>query len=478
MTRMEKPRIAILGAGPVGLGAAYRLVRSGTAHVVILEQHRWVGGTSGSFDLAGVRVDYGSHRLHPVCDPDVLADIRMLLGADLLDRPRHGRIRLRGHWIHFPLKPLDLALRLPPGFALGVTGDTARKVFRRNLRSGKPETFASILEATLGRTICRDFYFPYARKLWGIAPEELETTQARRRVSVSSMPQLIWKVLSALPGLRRPGSGRFMYPRRGFGQIAEAFARAAQEGGAEFRMGATVRNVELAKNSAHTVHYEEGGILRALQADHVWSTIPITTLTRCVQPAVPAECLQAAERIEYRGMILIYLVLEQPQFSEYDGHYFPGTDVPITRLSEPKNYSGGTGPSDRTVLCAELPCDPCGAEWTMSDGELGLLVCDALQKSGIPIRVPIEQVVTRRLREAYPVYRRGYEVHLGILDRYFENVDDLLTLGRQGLFVHDNAHHALYMGYCAAACLDEQGRFDRELWRAYRRIFATHVVED
>ena len=32
------------------------------------------------------------------------------VGDDLLDRPRHGRIRLLGRWVHFPLKAADLAL--------------------------------------------------------------------------------------------------------------------------------------------------------------------------------------------------------------------------------------------------------------------------------------------------------------------------------------------------------------------------------
>ena len=85
---------------------------------------------------------------------------------------RHGRILLQGRWIHFPLKPLDLFLRLPKSFALGVMGDIARKAFPGKNDSG-PETFATVLERGLGRTICREFYFPYARKLWGIDPEDL-----------------------------------------------------------------------------------------------------------------------------------------------------------------------------------------------------------------------------------------------------------------------------------------------------------------
>jgi len=111
---MAKPHVVILGAGPAGVGAAFQLTRRALAQVSVLEQNSRVGGNAGSFELAGMRVDYGSHRLHPTCHPDVLRDIRALLGDELLDRPRHGRIRLRGRWIHFPLKPLDL-ISFPPG---------------------------------------------------------------------------------------------------------------------------------------------------------------------------------------------------------------------------------------------------------------------------------------------------------------------------------------------------------------------------
>src|SRR5438067_6562589 len=108
--------IAILGAGPAGLGAAYRLADRGAFQVSVFEKNPTPGGNAASFDVGGLRVDYGSHRLHPSCAPPILHDIRTMLGDDLLDRPRHGRIRLRGKWVHFPLKPADLCLNLPPSF--------------------------------------------------------------------------------------------------------------------------------------------------------------------------------------------------------------------------------------------------------------------------------------------------------------------------------------------------------------------------
>src|SRR5262245_23299467 len=128
--------LVVLGAGPAGLGAALALARKGH-HATVLEQHTVVGGNAGSFEVAGVRVDYGSDRLHPPSDQAVLSLVRELLGDDLLTRPRHGRIRLLGRWIHFPLRPLDLALRLHPRFALGVVADLSARTLA--FSKGRPQ---------------------------------------------------------------------------------------------------------------------------------------------------------------------------------------------------------------------------------------------------------------------------------------------------------------------------------------------------
>lgn len=477
VTESARRHVVILGAGPAGLGAAFQLTRRGLGHVTVLEQRHVVGGNAGSFELAGMCVDYGSHRLHPACDPRVLEDIRDLLGRDLLDRPRHGRIRLRGRWIRFPLKPLDLALRVPPNFAVGVAKDVISKGFRRVSSSSKEETFASVLERGLGRTICGEFYFPYARKVWGIPPEQVSPIQARRRVGANSLRKVMRKILAAVPGLKPPGSGRFFYPRKGYGQISEAFYRAASEAGAKFEFGAKVRSVQRVGAVVRSVTFEQDGVVRSLEADHVWSTIPLTLLLRGLEPKPPTELLDTADKIEYRAMILAYLVLEQDRFSEFDAHYFPETDIKISRLSEPKNYSG-TGPPNRTVLCAELPCAPTDPEWLMSDDDLGRLVCADLDRARIPVLAPVKEVVTRRLRQAYPIYVGGYEEHFDRIDQYLSTFTNLLTFGRQGLFAHDNTHHALYMAYAAVDCLSSDGCFKKNRWQEYRAIFETHVVED
>ena len=437
---------------------------------------RSVGGIAGSFQLDEVYCDHGSHRLHPAVDPAILRDWEALLGDDLRLRVRHGRIRLQGRWIHFPLKPMDLLLRLPKRFAFGVSGDLVRKLIPAGTQG--PETFASILEHGLGRTICQEFYFPYARKLWGIAPEDLAPTTAKRRVSGSSLGKMLRKVASQVPGLKPPRAGKFFYPRRGYGQLSECLAEAAQKAGAEIVLGARVTAIECQGNRVTGVRYEKDGKEEVLATQHVWSTLPVTLLARLMRPEAPPDVLQAANSLCYRGMVLVYLVLEQDQFSRFDAYYFPEESMPVSRMSEPKNFFGLGEPRGTTVLCAELPCDPGGPYWDLSDADLGKKLCEWLETAGLPVRAPVRRVFTRRLRQAYPVYRSGYEAHLELLDRWIEGLDGLLHYGRQALFAHDNTHHALYMAYAAVDCLAADGTFDEEHWQEFRRVFETHVVED
>ena len=64
------------------------------------------------------------------------------------------------------------------------------------------------------------------------------------------------------------------------------------------------------------------------------------------------------------------------------------------------------------------------------------------------------------------------------VDRWAGPRPALLTLGRPGLFAHDNTHHALAMGWAAADALRPDGSWDSGAWAAARDRFRTHVVED
>jgi len=469
---MSEPHVVVLGGGPAGCGAAYQLRRKGKARATLIEQSQMLGGNSGSFEAEGQFLDFGSHRLHAACDADILQDIKSMLGTDLAHRDRHGRIRLRNKWLHFPLKTTDLMLRLDKAFAFGAATNMISRMLLGKGNEG--DTFASVLKANLGNTICEHFYFPYARKLWGHEPTRLSGIQARKRVSAGSVSKILKRLA------KPPGAGKFYYPRKGYGQISEVYAEEGKNLGADIMMGWAASKITQINHGPGNFQIElrnKENETRTIEADHIWSTIPITIVCKMMTPEPPAEVLKAAEMITYRSMILVYLTLPVDQFTTTDAHYFPEAHIRMTRMSEPKNYYGVDKPKGSTTLCAELPCQRDDEFWNMSDEDLGKLILEDMERADLPKHTPVK-VFTRRLPQAYPVYTMGYEHHLETMDSWVDSVPNILVYGRQGFFAHDNTHHALYMAYCAVECLESDGTFNKECWNDYRKIFATHVVED
>jgi len=78
----------------------------------------------------------------------------------------------------------------------------------------------------------------------------------------------------------------------------------------------------------------------------------------------------------------------------------------------------------------------------------------------------------------YPVYEHGFAERLAHLEAWADALPGVTTLGRSGLFAHDNTHHALVMARAAVAALHADGTFDEGAWRRSRQSFRDHVVED
>jgi protoporphyrinogen oxidase len=472
----EVREVLVLGGGPAGLWAALSLLE---AHpglgVTVLEREDSPGGMAASFTERGLTYDLGSHRLHPSSAGRVLDSVRTLLGDRLLERPRNGRILLEGRFVRFPLKPADMLLRLPPSFAAGVCLDTLSAPFRRPAPPDAP--FDVTLRAGLGRTICERFYFPYAWKLWGLPPGRIDGVQARRRVSAGSLGRMLKKVAS---GARR-GSGTggvFYYPEGGFGEIFTAAASKIEKLG-----GRVLLRTEVLRVTPPTAEHRGSAMVSVagremeMPAHFVFSTLPVTELARMVYPPLADSVLEAAAALSWRAMVLLYLELGTRSYTPFDAHYFPGPETVFSRLSEPRNYSGVGTPEDRTGLCLEIPCMKGDPLWEMGDGELSALAAAQLSEAGLPVP-PVVTAFTRRLENAYPSYTLDHSRWTAILEDGLDRVPCLVSFGRQGLFAHDNTHHAMETGMEAAGCLDPRHGWDAPRWAAARTGFREHTVVD
>ena len=449
--------LAIVGGGPCGLTAALEASRKGLS-VALFEHSPTLGGMSASFRVAGQMVDYGSHRLHPSMPTRVRRLLTQLLGPDLQVRQRHGRLRLRGRWVDFPLRPTRAAWSLPVSFLASVTKDMALKP----LRPQHHQSYADVVTHGLGPTALTEFHGPMAEKLWGVPPTELSSTLAIKRLSVRSPTRLARSVARTA----RPGGRTFLYPRLGYGQIVDQMAKAACTNGASLTTSVRVRNLTDGLDGCR-IELDSG---LTVSAKHSFWTGSVDSL------AVAMGTPSAVPR-RTRAMVLVYLVVPRPQYTKYDAHYVPDLDIVFSRLSEPLNYRDGPEPENQTVLCAEIPCDVDDYVWNASDETVESMVIDGLERLGFQVPTII-QCQTRRLPSVYPLVTIN-DAHISdhqSLPPF--SLRHITVLGRQGLAVADNLHHVVDMAQSAVDCLDLSGRWSTAQWDRHRDRFSRFVVED
>jgi protoporphyrinogen oxidase len=453
--------VVVVGGGPAGLAAAYRLTDSpeSAATVHLVERAPRLGGLAAGMQHGPFTVDFGPHRLHPVVDPVVLADLRTLLGPSLERRMRRGRIRLGDRYLPYPVGPrtlLGLGLPRLGKFALGVARARAR-------RPAPPDSYEAALVGRVGRPLYEQFYAPYAEKVWGRPGGDIDVEQAERRVNQRGLADLLRLALGRAPGRY------YLYPRAGFGRIPGAYADAL----------ATRESVRIdCSTSIDRVAWRADRVTRVGDdepVDHlVWSA-PLPELVRRLDPAPPDDVLAAAAYLTYRAVVLFYVVLQRPRVGNADTYYFPQRCYPFNRVVEQKNFSPAMVPAHQTVLGMDIACTPNDTLFAASDDALLTTVLPGLQSAGLARPGEVVECFSQRFRSAYPIYAHGAPTRFQRVVEWLHRFENLWPIGRQGLFLHNNTHHSLYMGYRAADAIRSEGR-DR--WRSELAEFATFRVAD
>ena len=107
---MQK-RVAIIGAGPAGLTAAYLLGKGGQDVTVFEKDPQYVGGISRTESYKGYHFDIGGHRFFSK-SKEVEDFWTEILGDEMLERPRRSRIYYNKKFFSYPLVAFDALRKL------------------------------------------------------------------------------------------------------------------------------------------------------------------------------------------------------------------------------------------------------------------------------------------------------------------------------------------------------------------------------
>jgi protoporphyrinogen oxidase len=441
-------RVVIIGGGPAGLTAAY--VLSGyQVPTVVLEADEIVGGIARTVNYRGYLFDIGGHRFFTKWD-EVERLWHEILGDKFLERPRLSRIYYRNRFFLYPLRPKNALLGLGPI-------ETVRMITSYlwvRVRPRGPETnLEQWVTNRFGQRLYEVFFKTYTEKVWGVPCTEISAEWAAQRIKGLSLGTAIRNAFF------KPRNNdvktlidRFHYPERGPGQLWETTAERLRQTGCPVLCGRPVVRIDhdgerVTNLVTRGPHGEE-----SFEASHFISSMPIRDLINALNPAVPEEIRQEANRLRYRDFLIVSLVINRKDVMPDNWIYVHDPGVKVGRIQNFKNWSPHMVPNpDKTCLGMEYFVFENDSLWSTPDKELIELAKREISRLGLAKAEEIEDGAVVRMPKAYPMYDDGWAARVDKIRRYLEaNLPNLQLVGRNGMHKYNNQDHSMMTAIRAA----------------------------
>ena len=476
-----KPRVVVLGAGPAGMTAAWRLSERGYP-VTVLERDDAVGGMARTIKVGKYSVDFGPHTFHIRETEEsrtVLKSITRFFGDDPLILTRGTRVLLRGKEYVYPLEMLQVLTGVSPLLSARIVFDYLMATLKSTVAPAKKEdSFEEWGVRNLGRTLYDLCFGIYSARVWGLPTSQISSKQAQR-VAKLNLKNIILRTL----GIKADPATyftKYMYPRKGISLLYEGMAAEVRAAGNVIKLQAPAVRLERDPSTGSgqggervaRVIYSEGGQEQTIECDLLLSTLPLTALVSMMSPPLPQAVITHAAQLRYRSLKLIYIALKRARMTDYHWVYLLDQQFRVNRLSEQKNVSPDMVPPDRTVLCIELSLWKDEPLWQASDEEIYRLALRDLMKMGYGVtEAEVEEYHVTDIPTAYPVYELNFEDHLiPVLDGVHE-IPNLLTLGRHGLFLNNSMDDNVLLGMQIADHINRPEGADSRAWKTQMLAF-------
>ena len=448
----------VLGGGPAGVTAAWRLAEHGIA-ATVLEREGAVGGMARTIRRGKCAVDFGPHTFH-IRNTDesrrIIETIRPFFGPDPLVLTRGTRVLLHGKYYVYPLELMQVLFGLNPLLSLRIIVDYAVATVGSMINPPQREdSFEAWGVRNLGRTLYELCFGKYSERVWGLHTSLISSKQAQR-VAKLNLRDIVLRIL----GIKADPAAYFteyMYPRAGISTLYDNMAARAREKGGRLLLNSTVTGIEHRDGSVTAVCYEQNGAAQRIECDGVINTLALPSLVAMMQPSLPDDVVAHARKLRYRSMRLINIVLGRDRLTDFHWVYLTDPQFRCNRMSEQKNVSRDMVPDGETVLVVELSCWKGDDMWTASDEQIFDIAMRDLESTGLGVqRSEVRDYWVAPLPGAYPVYELGFEDHLiPVLDGV--SMANVHTIGRHGLFLNNSMDDNVLLGIRAADTIAEKG---------------------
>ena len=503
---MNKKTAIIIGAGPAGLTAAYRLLTQTDIHPIILEESHEIGGISRTVEYKNNRMDIGGHRFFSKSDEvnRFWLDMMPLQGAAALDDKLLGRekplaengpnpeeeervmlVRERVSRIFYLRKFFDYPISLKPATFINMG-------FFRTIKAGvgylaamlhkrEENSLEDFYINRFGRPLYEMFFEDYTEKLWGVHPSQIAPDWGAQRVKGLSL----WKAILAVFKKTDETSliEQFWYPKRGPGHLWTTVAEEVKKLGGEIHCGQQVTEVfadggrVTGVASAQAVPVNGKEMHTKWNADYVFSSMPVKDLVLAMGNVAPQREKEIAAGLPYRDFMTVGILVNRLKLENKTGKktlgnivpdcwiYVQERDVKIGRLQIFNNWSPymTQNPQDEVWMGLEYFCDEGDAMWTSTDEDFIKLAVGELVKIDVINADDVKDAVCIRVKKAYPAYFGAYD-EFGKVQAFLDTFENLYCIGRNGQHRYNNMDHSMLTAMRAVDLVQGKGTDKNAVW--------------
>ena len=501
-------KIAVIGAGPAGLTAAYELLMQGAGEVVIFEESKDIGGISKTVNYKGNRMDMGGHRFFSKvpevnewwerilpkqgakAKDDIILDRDIPLSKGGPDPEQNDRVMLTRHRvsrIFFMDRFFDYPISLKPetiknlGFinTMAVGFSYLASIFHK-----LPETnLENFYVNRFGRKLYSMFFEYYTENLWGRHPSEIDASWGAQRVKGLSVSAVIADIFSKLfhkkdRKVETSLIEEFAYPKYGPGQLWEVTASEIKKLGGTIIQEACVKKLHRgADGRIDAIGYEKDGKEAVWACDTVISSMPLKDLVAGMND-VPKDIARIAAGLPYRDYMTVGVLVKRLKLRNTTpirtlGDIIPDCWIYVqerkVKLGRVQIYNNWSPymveePEHTVWVGLEYFVQENDSFWNMDDAAFSELAIGEMEAIGlIGSRDDVLDTHVERVKKAYPAYFDTYD-EIDRLRDYLNEIPNLYCVGRNGQHRYNNIDHSMCTSFEAVKNIIHKTTDKSNIW--------------
>jgi sialic acid synthase SpsE/protoporphyrinogen oxidase len=407
------PRKAvILGAGPIGLVTAWKLLENKWT-VEIHEKQNMVGGMCRTWKWEDFLVDTGPHIYHTP-DPELAKFWEKEFG-DLFIKGQFWCKNIKGdkldeYW-DYPLS-WESVSRYPKALKEQILDELNN---RNPEDKANAKNYSEYMRAEVGPSLQRMFFKKYPEKIWGIPTDKMAPSWAPKRIEfrqkVTPFYHNQWNAV-----------GKY-----GTGCIYERIRDHIIKLGGKLNLNSKVTGFERKDNRLTHIQVADKKSMAIGPDDIVISSLPVT---------LTAFLLGYKSELKFRGICSVFLAYNQPHVLPDGIHwlYYDSEKLYFNRVTESKKLSPFTAPKDKTFITAEITYSDGDMIHSMAPGELMKKVSEQVELVGLADRKNLLAMDINWEPFVYPIQHTGYQEELANTRSVISRFQQLYSVGTGGDF--------------------------------------------